>query len=58
MSITSVHWQATDPGTSWVKDPGVSIGPRVMRLPDGRYRMFYEACDEHLFWRILSATAA
>ncbi len=31
--------------------------PCVIRLPDGRYRMFYEACDEHAVWRILSATA-
>ena len=61
---------ATSPdGLSWTKDaqPSVVFGspwdkvkcsePCIMRLPDGRYRMFYEANDEHGVWRILSATA-
>jgi hypothetical protein len=30
--------------------------PSVIRLPDGRCRMFYEACDEDQVWRILSCT--
>ncbi len=29
-----------------------------MRLPDGRYRMHYEANDDHGIWRILSARTA
>jgi hypothetical protein len=57
-------------GLSWNKDPEINLDfggrydaekcsePCVMRLPDGRYRMFYEACDELHVWRILSATAA
>ena len=57
-------------GLAWTKDPDPNLEfggrydaekcsePCVTRLPDGRYRMFYEACDEHLVWRILSATAA
>ena len=57
-------------GIHFTKDPEINLDfggrfdrekcsePCVMRLPDGRYRMFYEACDEHLVWRILSATAA
>ena len=61
---------ATSPdGLSWTKDaqPSVVFGspwdkvkcsePCIMRLQDGRYRMFYEANDEHGVWRILSATA-
>jgi len=31
--------------------------PCVIGLRDGRYRMFYEGCDEHGNWRILSATS-
>jgi hypothetical protein len=31
--------------------------PCLIQLPDGRYRMFYEASDEHAVWRILSATS-
>ena len=56
-------------GLTWVKDkePCVVFGgrwdgikcsePCVTRLPDDRYRMFYEASDEAGVWRILSATA-
>ncbi len=56
-------------GVSWQRDPGLilDIGgrydrekcsePCVIQLPDGRYRMFYEASDEHAVWRILSATS-
>jgi hypothetical protein len=29
----------------------------VIDLPDGRFRMFYEACDMEGRWRIASATA-
>ncbi len=55
-------------GLNWTKDakPSVVFGgrwdqvkcsePCIMRLPDGCYRMFYEANDEHGVWRILSAT--
>ena len=61
---------ATSPGgLAWTKasGPSVTFGgrwdkvkcsePCVMRLPDSRYRMHYEANDEHGVWRILSATA-
>jgi hypothetical protein len=56
-------------GLSWARDPEpvIDIGgrydrekcsePCVIQLPDGRYRMFYEASDEHAVWRILSATS-
>ncbi len=56
-------------GLVWVRDPLpiVEFGgrydatkcsePCVMRLPDGRFRMFYEACDEVGEWRILSCTS-
>ena len=63
-------FSATSPdGVAWERDPQVNVDfggrydaekcsePCVMRLPDGRYRMFYEACDEHGVWRILSCTA-
>ncbi|MEO6206584.1 MAG: hypothetical protein ABIP77_01360 [Candidatus Limnocylindrales bacterium] len=55
-------------GVAWQRDPKVNLAfggpydaekcsePCVTRLPDGRHRMFYEACDEHAVWRILSAT--
>jgi hypothetical protein len=54
-------------GVSWRKDPtpclefggphdAVKVSePCVIGLPDGRYRMFYEGCDEDGNWRILSA---
>lgn len=62
----------SEDGMAWVKDPGPLLEPggpgaydaekcsepSVIRLPDGRYRLFYEACDEGQVWRILSATAA
>jgi predicted GH43/DUF377 family glycosyl hydrolase len=60
---------ATSPdGLTWTKDlePSVVFGglwdtlkcsePCIMRLPDGRYRMYYEANDAHGIWRILSAS--
>lgn len=31
--------------------------PCVYQLPDGRFRLLYEACDQHGSWRILGATA-
>ena len=55
-------------GLTWSKDavPSVVFGgqwdtvkcsePCLTRLPDGRYRMFYEANDDRGVWRILSAT--
>ena len=43
------------PGGTW---DGVKCSePCVTRLPDGRYRMFYEASNEDAVWRILSATS-
>ena len=30
----------------------------IHQLPDGRFRMFYEACDLEGRWRIASATSA
>ena len=57
-------------GLTWAKDPGVCLDiggpwdgrkasePCVTGLDDGRYRMFYEACDDQGRWRILSATSA
>jgi hypothetical protein len=56
-------------GLAWTRDPGVVLDfggefdrekcsePCLTQLPDGRYRMFYEASDEHAVWRILSATS-
>lgn len=56
-------------GLSWQRDetPCVDFGgkhaelkvsePCVIDLSDGRFRMFYEACDSEGNWRILSATA-
>jgi predicted GH43/DUF377 family glycosyl hydrolase len=62
---------ATSPDDlTWTKDPEPSVTfggkwdtvkcsePCIMRLPDGRYRMHYEANDAHGIWRILSATTA
>ena len=55
-------------GLEWTKDPGICIDnggrwdtakasePCVIDLPDGRFRMFYEACDMEGRWRIASAT--
>ena len=55
-------------GLSWVKDPGICLEnggsfqqvkvsePCVARLPDGRFRVYYEANDRNGDWRILSAT--
>lgn len=61
----------SDDGVRWTKDPEPNLEPGgpgafdaekcsepcVIRLPDGRYRLFYEACDDGQVWRILSATA-
>jgi hypothetical protein len=27
----------------------------LIKLPDGRWRMYYAACDTHGVWRIVSA---
>jgi hypothetical protein len=57
-------------GLNWIKDEGICLDnggpyqeskvsePCVARLPDGRFRLFYEANDRHGDWRILSATTA
>jgi len=59
----------SEDGLNWTKDEGIRVDiggphdqthcsePCVIDLPDGRYRMFYEACDADRRWRILSATA-
>ncbi len=51
--IESVHYETTDPGRDWVKDPFIAVDldsptdpmksctPNVIRLPDGGYRMYY-----------------
>ena len=56
-------------GLQWVKDPEICIDnggrwdtakasePCVIDLGDGRFRMFYEACDMAGRWRIASATS-
>ena len=58
----------SDDGLTWDKDEGICLDnggpfqsqkvsePCVTRLPDGRFRMFYEANDGEQEWRILSAT--
>ena len=55
-------------GLDWVRDEGICLDnggplqsqkvsePCVVRLPDGRFRMFYEANDGGQEWRILCAT--
>ena len=60
-------WSAD--GIAWQKDPEICIDnggkwdrakasePCVIDLPDGRFRMFYEACDYLGQWRIASATS-
>ena len=57
-------------GLTWVKEPApcIDVGgsreivkasePCVIDLPDGRFRMYFEACDRAGQWRILSATSA
>lgn len=59
----------SDDGLDWTKDEGLCLDvggtydkihcsePCVIDLPDGRYRMFYEACGEDRRWRIMSATS-
>lgn len=56
-------------GLKWVKDPNTCLDkggrwdtvkasePCVIDLGDGRFRMFYEACDLEGRWRIASATS-
>jgi len=56
-------------GIVWHKDPEICVDnggkwdrakasePCVIDLPDGRFRMFYEACDYQGQWRIASATS-
>ncbi|NKB72255.1 MAG: hypothetical protein GKR89_34690 [Candidatus Latescibacteria bacterium] len=56
-------------GLQWVKDPEICLDnggqwdtvkasePCVIDLDDGRFRMFYEACDTTGQWRIASATS-
>lgn len=50
--VRSVHWVPTDPGTRWVKDPGIAVAPpdasgewkcltpNVVAVPGG-FRMYY-----------------
>lgn len=59
----------SDDGLNWRKHPKPCLvfggpwdaakvsEPCVIDLPDGRYRMFYEASDNQGQWRILSATS-
>ena len=61
---------SSDDGLHWRKDPGICLDnggqwdaakasePCVIDLADGRFRMFYEACDLEGRWRIASATSA
>jgi len=56
-------------GLDWIKDEGICLDigglhqgskvsePCIIRLPDGRFRMYYEANDGAQEWRILSATS-
>ena len=50
----SIHFHQHDPGREWIKDrriameaeaPTHAITPNVIRLPNGRYRMYYTALD-------------
>ena len=57
-------------GLDWIKDEGICLDigglhqgskvsePCIIRLPDGRFRMYYEANDGAQEWRILSATSS
>ena len=59
----------SDDGLHWRKDTGICLDnggrwdtakasePCVINLADGRFRMFYEACDLEGRWRIASATS-
>ena len=52
-SSNAVHFEATDPGTEWSKDPWIAIDldtpldseriltPNVIRLPGGGFRLYY-----------------
>ena len=56
-------------GLAWTKDPGICLDnggrwdaakasePCIIDLADGRFRLFYEACDYQGRWRIASATS-
>ncbi len=44
-----------DKGGRW--DTNKAFEPCVIDLDDGRFRMFYEACDGEGRWRIASATS-
>ena len=59
----------SEDGLTWHKDPDICLDnggrwdttkasePCVIDLDDGRFRMFYEACDKKGRWRIASATS-
>jgi len=61
VSVNGLHW-AKDPepcldiGGPW--DQTHASEPCVIDLDDGRFRLFYEACDANGRWRILSATSS
>jgi hypothetical protein len=72
--MESVHFESTDPGVDWAKDPQIAIDldrpldstkiltPNVIRLPGGGYRMYYTGLGParsvaHSQGYILSATS-
>jgi hypothetical protein len=60
LSVDGVHWVkddgiCVDKGGGW--DTNKASEPCVIDLDDGRFRMFYEACDGAGRWRIASATS-
>ena len=59
-SRDGLHWRkdpdiCLDNGGRW--DAAKASEPCIIDLPDGRFRMFYEACDLEGRWRIASATS-
>lgn len=59
----------SDDGLNWIKESVAVLSPTdgadvrhcsepaLLRLPDGRWRLLYEACDTDGIWRIMSATS-
>ncbi len=61
VSRDGLHWDkdsepCLDIGGPW--DRTHASEPCVIDLDDGRFRLFYEACDANGRWRILSATSS